>query len=123
MLGYKLNIRWISSISREPDRFPDQLKKPRAGSDGDRSARPDRCEPEGHWKDIMRRNIFGSQCRSSFMSNEVRVSTFVSPLWTCIKVLSEHILCTMHIERIIIFEYTCSIFCSLYLSRVHYFLF
>ena len=28
------------------------------------------------------------------MSIEVRVSTSFSPLWTCIKVLTEHILCT-----------------------------
>ena len=33
----------------------------------------------GHWTDIPRGNIFGSEFRSSVLSIEVRVGTFVSP--------------------------------------------
>ena len=50
MWRYKLNIVRIGCISQKTglvwtDQLgSDRLKKPRAGSDGDRSARPDRCE-------------------------------------------------------------------------------
>ena len=49
------------------------------------------------------------------MSIEVRVSTSVSPLWTYIKVLSEHMLCTENTERIIFFNivFISSLFMSL----------
>ena len=60
----------------------------------------------GRWIYIPQGNIFGSLCRGSFMSIEVRVSTSVSPY-----VLFEHILC---IER-----YYCELsFCVFYALSV-----
>ena len=48
------------------------------------------------------------------MSIEVHVRTSVNPLRNCIKVLSEHILCT---ERIVLFELSFCVLLSLSLPR------
>ena len=56
-------------------------------SDRDVNRCADRCATKaasvrksgGHHIDILRGNIFGSKCRGSKMSIEVRVSTSVSP--------------------------------------------
>ena len=50
------------------------------------------------------------------MSIEVHVNTSVSPLWTCIKVLYEHILC---IERIECSFFEIHVVVSLFLSLPH----
>ena len=92
----------------------DRLKKLGAGSNKDPSARLDRWEPEGRWTDILLGNIFGSLCRSSFTSIELHVSS----LWTCIKVLTKHIVCTQNKASLFSIEFFLFSF-SLCLSHSH----
>ena len=56
------------------------------------------------------------------MSIEVRVNASISPLWTCIKVLIEHIVCTEHstsilnLSFLLSFSLCLSLTLSLYVS-------